>query len=49
MERVEKFGSIKVKRCTVFSFLRRVTFDFMIDTMFRKVMTLRGEVVHEIA
>ena len=49
MERFEQFESIKVKRCTVFSVLRRLTFDFMIDTMFRKVMTPIVEVVHEIA
>ena len=48
MEGVEEFESIKVKRCTVFSVLQRLTFDFMIDTMFRRVMTLIGEVVHEI-
>ena len=49
LERIEEFESIKVKRCTVFSVLLRLTFDFMIDTMFRTVMTLIGEVVHEIA
>ena len=48
-ERVENFESIKVKRLDIFSVLRRLTFDFMIDTMFRKVMMLIGEVVHEIA
>ena len=47
MERVEEFESIKVNRCTVFSVLQRLTLDFMIDTMFRKVMTLIGEVVHK--
>ena len=49
MERVAEFESIKVKRCTVFSVLQRLTFDFKIDTMFRMVMTLIGVVVHEIA
>ena len=48
MERVEEFESIKVKRCTVISVLRRLTFDFMIDTMFRRVMTPLGEVMREI-
>ena len=49
MEIVEEFESIKVNRCTVFSVLQRLIFDFMIDRMFRKVMTLVGEVVHKIA
>ena len=49
MERVEEFESIKVNRCTVFSVLQILTLDFMIDTMFRMVMTLIGVVVHEIA
>ena len=49
MKRVEKFESIKVKRCTIFSVLRKLTFNFMIDTIFRKVRTLIGEIVHEIA
>ena len=49
MEIVEKFKSIKLKRFTLFSVLRRLTFDFMIGTMFQKVMTPISEVVHEIA
>ena len=49
MERVEEFESIKVNHCTIFNVLRRLTRDFMTDTMFRRVMTLIGEVVHEIA
>ena len=49
MDIVEEFESIKVKCCTVFSVLRRLIFDYMIDTVFRMVMMLIGEVVHKIA
>ena len=49
MERVELFETNKVNHCTIFSVLRRLTFDFMIDTMFRRGMTLIVEVVYNIA
>ena len=49
MERVEQYRSVKVDNCTLFSFQRSVTFDFMFHTTFHKVRMRKEEFVRKIA